>query len=59
MTQLANSKQSATKEVAMNESNLEHIYPINATTSEWPNKVDLDPYVWRIGNLTILGVCRT
>lgn len=55
MTQLANSKQSATKEVAMNEANLEHIYPINATTAEWPNKLDLDPYVWRIGNLTILG----
>jgi len=55
MTQLANSKQSATKEVAMNEANLEHIYPIGAATTEWPNKVDLDPYVWRIGNLTILG----
>jgi hypothetical protein len=55
MTYLANIKQSAKKEVAMDEANLEHIYPVNATTTEWPNKTDLEPYVSRIGNLTILG----
>jgi len=54
MVQIANSMQSATKELAMNKANLEHIFPQNAGTA-WPNKDKLEPYVWHIGNLSILG----
>lgn len=55
VTELANSKQSVTKEVAVSNANLEHVFPQNAETSEWPNKKDLADYVWRLGNLTILS----
>jgi hypothetical protein len=54
MVQIANSMQSATKELAMNKANLEHIFPQNAGTA-WPNKDKLEPYIWHIGNLSILG----
>lgn len=55
LTQVANHLQSKTKEIAVSEANLEHIYPRNATVAQWPNKTELDPLVWRLGNLTILG----
>jgi len=55
MTQLANSRQSTTKEVSVTQANLEHIFPRNANTTDWPNKRDLEPYLWQLGNLTILG----
>jgi hypothetical protein len=54
MVQIANSMQSETKELAMNKANLEHIFPQNAG-SAWPNKDKLEPYVWHIGNLSIIG----
>jgi hypothetical protein len=54
MVQVANSMQSTTKELSMNKANLEHIFPQNSGTA-WPNKDKLEPYIWHIGNLTILG----
>ncbi len=54
MVQIANSMQSETKEVAMNKANLEHIFPQNAGEA-WPNRDNLEPYIWHIGNLSILG----
>lgn len=54
MVQIANSMQSETKEVAMNKANLEHIFPQNAGTA-WPNKDKLEPFIWHIGNLSVLG----
>jgi hypothetical protein len=54
MTQLANSQQSATKEVAMSQANLEHVFPQNAGVA-WPNRAELEPLIWHLGNLTILG----
>ena len=54
MTQLANKLQSATKEIGMDKANLEHIFPQNAGTA-WTNRVDLEPLIWHIGNLSILG----
>lgn len=54
MVQIANSMQSATNELAMNKANLEHIFPQNAGAA-WPNKDKLEPYIWHIGNLSILG----
>jgi hypothetical protein len=55
MTELANSKQSKTREVSVTNANLEHIFPQNADVAAWPNKDDLIEYVWRLGNLTILS----
>lgn len=52
---LANHMQSKTKEVKINESNIEHIFPQNPDEKDWPNKKDLVQYLWHIGNLTILG----
>jgi cell division protein FtsL len=54
MVQIANSKQSATKELAMNKANLEHVFPQNAGAA-WPNRDKLEPYIWHVGNLSILG----
>ena len=55
MTELANSQQSATKEVSVTNANLEHIFPQNADSTAWPNRNDLAEFVWRLGNLTILS----
>ena len=54
MTQLANTMQSKTSEIGMDQSNLEHIFPQNAG-AEWPNRAEFDPLIWHIGNLTVLG----
>jgi Protein of unknown function DUF262/Protein of unknown function (DUF1524) len=54
MTRLANQLQSATKEVGMDRANLEHIFPQNAGPA-WPNRANLEPLIWHIGNLSILG----
>jgi uncharacterized protein with ParB-like and HNH nuclease domain len=54
MTQIANAMQSKTKEIGMDDSNLEHIFPQNAG-NEWSQRKLLEPYIWHIGNLTILG----
>ena len=54
MSRLANRMQSQTKELVLGESNLEHIFPKNPS-GEWKNVDDLEPYLWHIGNLTMLG----
>ncbi len=33
---------------------LEHIYPKNAEAEDWPNQEQLRPYLWSLGNLTVL-----
>jgi hypothetical protein len=55
VTELANSKQSKTREVSVSNANLEHVFPQNASITDWPNKDDLTEYSWRIGNLTVLS----
>jgi hypothetical protein len=55
MTALANSMQSATKEVGMDKANLEHVFPQNPKISGWPNMSALEGLTWHLGNLTILG----
>ncbi|MGD1154192.1 MAG: HNH endonuclease family protein [Syntrophales bacterium] len=55
---LARYKQSPTKETALGETNLEHIYPQNPDPNEWggeANQTVLNPLVWHIGNLTFFG----
>jgi hypothetical protein len=54
MVQLANAQQSRTKEIGMDKANVEHIFPQNAG-KEWPNRTTLEPFIWHVGNLTILG----
>jgi hypothetical protein len=60
MSRLATRMQTGTKEVTVNvnEANLEHIFPKNPAEKEWGGKRNqeiLEPYLWHIGNLTILG----
>ncbi len=55
MAEVANHLQTKTKEVKVHETNLEHIFPRNATLAQWPNKDALVPYIWRLGNLTVIG----
>ncbi|MDD5063908.1 MAG: DUF262 domain-containing HNH endonuclease family protein [Phycisphaerae bacterium] len=54
MTNLAKAMQSETKEIGFDRVNLEHIFPLNAG-GDWPNRKNLAPFAWKIGNLTILG----
>lgn len=34
---------------------IEHIFPQKASEDKWPMKKDLEPYVWHLGNLTLLS----
>lgn len=53
---LARHMQSKTKELTINEANIEHIFP-KRPSSEWGAKEqsELTPLLWHLGNLTILG----
>ena len=42
------------KRMGVREANLEHIFPENPS-EEWANKEELEPFLWNIGNLTMLG----
>ncbi len=46
--------QAKTKELTLGESNLEHIFP-KKPSSDWKEPEKLEPYLWNIGNLTMLG----
>jgi hypothetical protein len=55
---LAWAMQTDTKEVTIGEANLEHIYPKSPAENEWGGKANherLDPFLWHLGNLTMLG----
>jgi uncharacterized protein DUF262/uncharacterized protein DUF1524 len=55
---LASRMQTGTKEVKIDEANLEHIFPKNPEEKEWGGKANqeaLEPLLWHIGNLTMLG----
>lgn len=51
---IATAMQTKTKEIAIDESNLEHIFP-KKPSAEWSNPEELEPYLWHVGNLTMLG----
>jgi hypothetical protein len=58
MGRLADYMQTSTKEVTINETNVEHVFPKSPEENEWGGKANhevLEPYLWHIGNLTILG----
>lgn len=54
VSRIARKLQTSTRELTLDESNLEHIFPKNPS-AEWTNRDDLEPYLWHIGNLTWLG----
>jgi len=54
MTTLANQLQSRTREIAIDDANLEHVFPLNPDPS-WGDTTGLEPLTWHVGNLTILG----
>lgn len=54
LTRIANHLQSNTKEIKVNEANVEHIFP-RRPSDEWNNKDALERFLWHIGNLTMLG----
>jgi len=56
VSRLATHMQTKTKELALWNANLEHVFPKNPS-AEWTDKEkeELEPYLWHIGNLTMLG----
>ncbi len=51
---LACAMQTKTKEITIDDSNIEHIFP-KKPSAEWANPEELEPYLWHLGNLTMLG----
>lgn len=51
---LASKAQSLTNAFSLNSNSIEHIFPENAEKMEWPEANKLEPYVWHLGNLTVL-----
>lgn len=51
---LAKRMQSQTKAIGFDKISLEHIFPENVSEADWPARDELEPYVWHIGNLTLL-----
>jgi Protein of unknown function (DUF1524) len=56
LARIARYMQTGTKEIALGEANLEHIFP-KKPLDEWSKSEigKLEPYLWHIGNLTMLG----
>jgi hypothetical protein len=58
LNRIARRMQTDTKEIQLDESNVEHIFPQNPDESAWggeENQQKLEPFTWHIGNLTMLG----
>jgi hypothetical protein len=54
LSRLANRMQTSTKEVKVDEANIEHIFP-KSPAKEWKNPDSMEPLLWHMGNLTMLG----
>ncbi|MEZ5399225.1 MAG: DUF262 domain-containing HNH endonuclease family protein [Bryobacteraceae bacterium] len=54
LSRLATRMQTNTKEVKVDEANLEHVFPKNPA-KEWKEQEAMEPLLWHIGNLTMLG----
>jgi hypothetical protein len=54
LSRVAGHMQSKTRELSLGESNLEHVFPKNPSP-EWTNTDELEPLLWHLGNLTMLG----
>lgn len=58
LSRIASYMQTSTKEVKIDEANLEHVFPRNAKDADWGGKANvekLEQYTWHVGNLTMLG----
>jgi hypothetical protein len=51
---LAKFMQTKTKEVTIDEANIEHVFPKKPSV-EWTYPEELEPFLWHLGNLTMLG----
>jgi hypothetical protein len=54
VTRIARHMQTGTKELSLGEANVEHVFP-KKPSEEWKDADELEPYLWHLGNLTILG----
>ncbi len=54
LSRIAEKMQGSTGELRLGTANLEHIFPQKPST-EWANADELEPFLWNIGNLTMLG----
>jgi Protein of unknown function (DUF1524) len=54
VSRIATRMQTDTKEIKIDEANLEHVFP-KKPSAEWKDVSDLEPLLWHIGNLTMLG----
>ncbi len=54
LSRIATRMQTDTKEVKIDESNLEHIFP-KKPSAEWVKPEVLEQFLWHFGNLTMLG----
>jgi hypothetical protein len=57
LSRLATRMQTNTKEVKVDEANLEHIFPKNPA-KEWKDPETMEPLLWHIGNLTMLRALK-
>lgn len=58
VSRISRHMQSRTKEIKPGDVNLEHIFPKRPKETEWGGKANhekLEPYLWHIGNLIMLG----
>ncbi|MFY0525861.1 DUF262 domain-containing protein [Archangium gephyra] len=55
VSRIALQMQTKTKEIALGDLTLEHIFPQNPSKNAWPNADELRPLLWNIGNLTVLS----
>lgn len=51
---IAKNIQSVSKSMDLTANTIEHIFPENAKKEDWPSQQELEPYVWHIGNLSVL-----
>jgi hypothetical protein len=52
--EIARHYQSSGKALTFDRISIEHIFPESADKKQWPKKEALEPYIWHVGNLTIL-----
>lgn len=51
---LAEHRQASDGSVKLGDNSLEHIFPANAEANVWSKLSEIEPYIWHIGNLTVL-----
>lgn len=52
--QIAERAQSESKALKISKNSIEHIFPENPDKNEWPKADEMEPFLWHLGNLTVL-----